>query len=134
MSEKILFVDDEPNLLKGLARQLYRKYDVVTAHGPEAGLAALREQGPFAIVVTDMRMPGMDGVAFLDQARMEAPDAILMVLSGQSTEEQTVAAGREGVFRFLIKPCSPVELTRALDDAIVAYRTRPPVEAPSATG
>ncbi|MBN9520491.1 response regulator, partial [bacterium] len=69
MSEKILFVDDEPNVLAGFERQLRKRYALETAPGGAEGLAALEARGPFAVVVSDMRMPGMDGARFLARVR-----------------------------------------------------------------
>ena len=65
MKEKILFVDDEPNVLAGYERQLRNRYTVETAPGGTQGLAALGARGPFAVIVSDMRMPEMDGVELL---------------------------------------------------------------------
>ena len=65
MDEKILIVDDEPNVLEGLQRVLRKEFNVVAAIGGEEGLTAVAEQGPFAVIVSDMRMPGMDGTQFL---------------------------------------------------------------------
>ena len=60
--KKILFVDDEPNVLAAFQRQLRKQFDLVTAEGPVAGLAALQNGHEFAVVVADMRMPEMNGV------------------------------------------------------------------------
>ena len=62
MSDKILFVDDDANILDAYKRQLKRQFQVETALGGEEGLNALRNSGPYAVVVSDLRMPGMDGV------------------------------------------------------------------------
>jgi len=64
MNEKILLVDDDPNILDGFKRQLRKLYPITTASGGEEGLQAVSEDGPFAVVVSDLRMPGMDGVQF----------------------------------------------------------------------
>ena len=62
MTEKILFVDDEPNVLQSIQRQLRKRFELTTAEGGEEALRILKEQGPFAVIVSDMRMPGMNGV------------------------------------------------------------------------
>ena len=62
MSLKILFVDDDPNLLAAVQRQIRKLYAIETAIGPEEGLKAVSDGGPFAVIVSDYRMPIMDGV------------------------------------------------------------------------
>lgn len=123
MSGRILFVDDEPNVLQALERQLRGRFPVATATGGAEGLAALREKGPFAVVVSDMRMPGMDGPTFLRHVRSEFPDVVQMILSGQADFDATIQAVNEGnVFRFLTKPCPGEVLTRGLNAALEQYR------------
>lgn len=118
MSERILFVDDEPNVLSGLNRLLRKRYEFDTAESGEAGLAMLEEH-TYAVVVSDMRMPGMSGEQFLAKAHIEQPDAVQMILSGQANLESTVAAVNNGnIFRFLVKPVEKPALTAALDRAI----------------
>ncbi|MBN2802496.1 MAG: response regulator [Deltaproteobacteria bacterium] len=115
MSEKILLVDDEPNVLSGYTRSLRRQYDIVTAEGGELGLAAIKEQGPFGVIVADMRMPGMDGVHFLKNAKKTDPDAVRMMLTGNADQETAMNAVNQGnIFRFLTKPCPPQTLVAAL--------------------
>lgn len=119
----ILLVDDEPNLLEGLARQLHREYRVVTAIGGFAGQDALVKEGPFAVVVSDMRMPKVDGVAMLAFARREAPDTVRLLLTGQADLKDAVAVVNQGqVFRFLTKPCAPDVLRTAIEDAVTQHR------------
>jgi DNA-binding NtrC family response regulator len=81
MPDKILFVDDEPAILKLHQRMLAGDFEVDTAPGGEAGLKALDERGPFAVVVSDMRMPGMDGVQFLMKAHERAPNTVRIMLT-----------------------------------------------------
>ena len=66
MSEKVLFVDDEPVLLQGYQRLLRKEFELTTAVGGAAALTMIQHLGPFAVVCSDMRMPGMDGVEFLN--------------------------------------------------------------------
>jgi response regulator RpfG family c-di-GMP phosphodiesterase len=120
---RILCVDDEPNVLDGLVRHLRRTFSVVTAVGPRAGLAALAEQGPFQAVVSDLRMPEMDGVAFLGRVREAAADTVRVLLTGNADLESSIAAVNEGnIFRFLTKPCPPELLIKALSDAVEQHR------------
>lgn len=121
--QKILCVDDEPKVLDGLSLQLGRLYQVVTAPGGQAGLELLKAKGPFAVVLSDMRMPGMDGAAFLARVRVESPDSVRMLLTGYSDVESAIAAVNEGqIFRFLSKPCSPENLRQAIAAGVDLYR------------
>src|ERR1700733_9495114 len=82
MPAKILLVDDEPAVLAAYERSLRKDFEVDTAIGGELGLKAIREHGPYATVISDMRMPGMSGTQFLTQARQAAPDTVRMLLTG----------------------------------------------------
>lgn len=123
ISRKVLFVDDEPMMLEGIRRQLRGRFAVTTAVGGEAGLAVLREQGPFAVVVSDYRMLGMDGVKFLRHVRELSPEVVRVMLTGQAELDVAVNALHEGcIFRFLSKPCSRETLTAVLDDCLEQHR------------
>jgi CheY-like chemotaxis protein len=120
---RILCVDDEPNILEGLCLVLRRRYDVVTAPGGLDALEAIGRGGPFEVVMTDMRMPGMDGAAFLKLARQAMPDAVRILLTGQTDLDSAIAAVNEGqIFRFLTKPCAPPALLAAIDAAMEQHR------------
>ena len=119
---RVLCVDDEPNLLAAMERTLHSRFDVVTANGGTAGLDAIQLGEPFAVIVSDMRMPGMDGATFLAQAREQAPDAVRILLTGQADVESSIAAiNRGAIFRYLCKPCPSDVLIAALDDAVRHY-------------
>jgi response regulator RpfG family c-di-GMP phosphodiesterase len=123
MADKILFVDDEPAFLKGYQLQLRQAFDVDTAVGGEQGLAAIHERGPYAVVVSDMRMPGMNGVQFLARVRQAAPNTIRMILTGYTDVNAAMDAVNEGnVFRFLAKPCEREVLANAITSGLVQYR------------
>ncbi len=123
MSERVLFVDDEPNVLDGIRRQLRTKLDLETAIGAAAGLKLIEEKGPFAVVVSDMRMPEMNGARFLAEVNKISPGTVRMVLSGQADLESTVAAVNEGhIFRFLFKPCDSEKLIQSINCGIEQYR------------
>jgi len=120
---KILCVDDEPQVLEGLALHLRRDYDVHTAVSGALGLDALGQHGPFAVVLSDMRMPEMDGATFLSQVRRQEPDAIRVLLTGSANLESAIAAVNEGqIFRFLTKPCPPDKLRLTMGAAAEQYR------------
>jgi CheY-like chemotaxis protein len=123
MSERVLFVDDEPNVLDGIQRTLRKHVDLQTANSGAAGLRAMQEAGPFALVISDMRMPGMSGSQFLAKARQQDPDAVRMILSGQADLQATIAAVNEGhIYRFLSKPCPAEQLLAAIADGINQHR------------
>jgi response regulator RpfG family c-di-GMP phosphodiesterase len=120
---RILCVDDEPNILMAMERQFRKQFEIRTAVGPVLGLRAIAEAGPFAVVVSDLRMPVMDGVEFLTRVRAISPDSVRVMLTGQADMEAAIAAVNQGnIFQFLTKPCPAATLTRALSSALEQYR------------
>jgi len=123
MTNKILFVDDEPAVLDGYKRMLRKDFEIDTAVGGEPGLETIKAQGPYAVVISDMRMPKMDGVQFLSQVRQLSPDTIRMVLTGYADIKSAMDAVNEGyLFRFLAKPCDKDHMGKALTAALLQYR------------
>jgi response regulator RpfG family c-di-GMP phosphodiesterase len=123
MSEKILFVDDEPVLLQGYHRLLRKEFEVTTAVGGAAALTMIQHLGPFAVVLSDMRMPGMNGIEFLFKVRTLAPDAVRIMLTGTSELQTAIDAVNEGnIFRFLSKPSNKEILVKTLTDALAQHR------------
>ena len=113
--KKVLFVDDDPNILAGFQRQLRKQFLIETALGP-LRLEALKNHHDYAVVVADMRMPEMTGVEFLVQVKAAAPDLVRMMLTGNADQATAVEAVNQGsIFRFLNKPCSNEQLTAALE-------------------
>lgn len=120
---KVLCVDDEPNVLEGLKLNLRRRFEVSTATSGPDGLEIIRTQGPFAAVISDMRMPAMDGAAFLARVRELAPQTVRMLLTGQTDIEAAISAVNEGqIFRFLSKPCPPERVLAAAEAAAEYHR------------
>ena len=94
--KRIIFIDDEQNVLHGLQRMLRpmrHQWEMAFASNGEDGLAMF-ESAPFDVIVTDMRMPGMDGVAILEQVRSRWPHAVRIVLSGYTAVEAAFRAAR----------------------------------------
>lgn len=120
---KVLIVDDHENLLSGLKRQLRGQYDLTMAtSGPEA-ITKLGIEGPFAVVVSDMRMPGMDGVELLEILEKKAPDTVRMMLTGNADQETAVRAINNGqIFRFFNKPCNSQTLSEGIDAGIQQFK------------
>lgn len=120
---RILCVDDEQNVLDGLTRTLRSHYTVQTANDGKLALDMLKPDEPFAVVMSDQRMPQMDGVQLLAHVRAVAPLTVRILLTGQADIESAIAAVNEGnIFRFLTKPCATDALIKALDASIEQYR------------
>jgi CheY-like chemotaxis protein len=115
----ILCVDDEPRVLDGLKLTLRHGFKVSTANSGAQGLAMLQEMEGVAVVISDMRMPVMDGATFLTRVRKSWPDATRLLLTGETGRDAAVAAVNEGqIFRFLTKPCAPEKLLAAVEAAV----------------
>jgi FixJ family two-component response regulator/GGDEF domain-containing protein len=124
VADKVLFVDDEQGVLDGIVRLLRKEFDVSVALGGQQGLATIQKKGPFAVVISDMRMPGMSGAEFLAQVRRKAPDATRMLLTGQTDMNAAIEAINEGnIFRFLTKPCDKDALVNAINIGIEQHRS-----------
>jgi C4-dicarboxylate-specific signal transduction histidine kinase len=118
---RLLLVDDEPHVLEGLALFLRRRFDIVARTSGSAALVALDDEGPFAAVLADLRMPGMDGVELLAEVKRRSPATSRLLLTGHGDLDAAVAAVNEAaVHRFLTKPCPPARLAAALEEALAA--------------
>jgi DNA-binding NtrC family response regulator len=95
---RILFVDDEPLVLEGLRRSVDREFLVDLASGAEEGLAKLRSAGPYAVVVSDMRMSSMDGAEFLATVGAVSPDSVRVMLGGAAISNPPSALSIRGAF------------------------------------
>lgn len=122
MSEKVLLVDDEPNLLAGLKRHLRREFDLFLAVGGQEAIRIANEEGPFAVIVSDMRMPEMSGTELLTHFHENHEQTVRITLTGNADQKTAVDAVNEGrIFRFLNKPCSPDQLARAIQAGVEQY-------------
>jgi response regulator RpfG family c-di-GMP phosphodiesterase len=122
MPAKILFVDDDANILAGFQRHLRKIFDLETALGAKDGLNTINEKGPFSVIVSDLRMPGMDGIQFLSRVRERTPDSIRMMLTGCADMQTAIDAVNQGnIFRFLTKPCESDVLVKALSEGVRQY-------------
>ncbi len=120
---RILIVDDDESLLAGLRRRHRKRYAISTACGPQEGLKLLEDEEPFAVIVSDYQMPGMDGVSFLRKGRDLCPESIRIMLTGNAQYDDAIDAVNRGqIFRFLTKPCPEETFTSCLDQAIDQYR------------
>ena len=119
--KQVLIVDDEPNLRKILAAQLSRDgYDVLLAEDGEEGLATLREHH-IDLMITDLRMPKVDGMALLREALREDPDLPVVMITAHGTVDTAVEALKTGAFDYLTKPFDKDEVRQIVAKAL---RTR----------
>jgi response regulator RpfG family c-di-GMP phosphodiesterase len=111
---KVLIVDDEPSALAVIHRSLKNKFDIQIADSPEKGLEIVKKSS-FAVVISDLQMPGMDGIDFLIKVQEVSPDTIRMLLTGHAELETSIRAVNEvQIYRFLSKPCSAKVLEKAI--------------------
>jgi len=123
MNDNILCVDDDPNILAAHRRTLRKRFRLDTATSGHEGLELLESNGPYAVVVADMRMPGMNGIEFLTAVKQRFPDTVRMMLTGHADLQTAVDAVNTGsIFRFLTKPCPPETFADALAGGIEQYR------------
>jgi DNA-binding NtrC family response regulator len=123
VEDRILFVDDEQNVLDGYKRLLHDQFHIEVVPGGGQALAAMHLFGPYAIVVSDMYMPGMNGAEFLAQVRQLAPHTVRMLLTGYKDINLAIEAVNEGrIFRYLTKPCEKKDLVNAIELGLAQYR------------
>lgn len=119
MQAKILLVDDEPNVLSALRRQLRSDYQVDTETDPTMALLNLDKRNPYAAIVSDFRMPKMNGIEFLNEVKKESPDTTRLMLTGYADLDNAIRAVNDGnVFRFLTKPCDKETLQQNVKEAV----------------
>lgn len=118
----ILLVDDEVAILDGLRRQLRKRFTVHTANGGAEALELMKSE-QFAVVVSDMRMPQMNGATFLSHVKSLYPNVVRILLTGQADTQAAITAVNEGqIYRFLTKPCPPEVLLEEIGSAVELNR------------
>jgi CheY-like chemotaxis protein len=123
MKDKILLVDDDAMVLAGLKRQLRGQFRIETAQSGDEALKIIDENGPFAVVVSDYYMPGMNGIDFLCKVKKVDPDTVRMMLTGSADMSTAIQAVNEGsIFQFHPKPCPADTLGQAIKSGIDKYR------------
>ena len=123
MKEKVLLVDDDAMVLAGLKRQLRNQFSIDTALSGEEALKQVLENGPYAVIVSDFLMPGMNGIEFLSRVKKSNPDTVRMMLTGTADMPTAIRAVNEGsIFQFHPKPCPADTLCQAIQSAIDQYR------------
>lgn len=120
---RVLCVDDEKLVVEGLVLHLRKDYEVHTAFSGDDALRVLKEMGGAAVVVSDMRMPGMDGAMLLHNVMSFYPDTTRILLTGEPGRDAAVAAINKGhILRFLTKPCPPDQVRAAVEAGVIQYR------------
>ena len=123
MKDKVLLVDDDAMVLAGLKRQLRNHFTIDTALSGEEALKQIEENGPYAVIVSDYMMPGMNGIEFLSYVKKSDPDTVRMMLTGTADMPTAIRAVNEGsIFQFHPKPCPAETLCKAIESAIGKYR------------
>lgn len=124
---KILFVDDDAQLLEAFERAYRSRYEVFMTERGGKALRLVKEHGPFAVVVADLRMPGMDGITLFKEMQLLFPETMRIMLTGCADLESALDAVNHGqVFRLLQKPCPEPVLSAAITDAIRHYQRHAP--------
>jgi len=117
----LLIVDDEVDVLESLRHQFHRTYRVLTA-GSGGQAVSVLDANEVQLILSDQRMPGMQGDSFLSQARRLQPDAIRMLFTGYADIQAVINAVNEGhIFRYILKPWDTVELEGIIRQAAEQY-------------
>jgi response regulator RpfG family c-di-GMP phosphodiesterase len=120
---RVLCVDDEARIVEGLVLHLRKDYELHTALSGDEALKALKQMGGAAVIVSDMRMPGMDGAMLLRQVLVLYPDTTRILLTGEPGRDAAIAAVNDAqIFRFLAKPCPPDQLRTAVEAGVMQHR------------
>lgn len=123
LQDKVLFVDDDVNILDGMNRQFRRHFNLSLANSGVGALKLIENEGPYAVIVSDRMMPGMNGIEFLNPARHVTPDSVRIMLTGDAHLEAAMDAVNEGqIYRFLTKPCSREVMRTTVERGVEQYR------------
>lgn len=123
---RILFVDDERNVLRSLERLfLEEEYEIFTSASGQEALETLEQSGPFQLVVSDYRMPSMNGVEFLSEVCRRWPETERIILSGYADTAAIVSAINEGqIYKFIAKPWNDDDLLSTIREALERHELR----------
>lgn len=125
MTPRLLCVDDEPQVLHALRRVLSAEFEVDGVESPIAAMGRLATRPGYAVVLSDLRMPAVDGITLLRRARDLQPDAARILLTGHADLDSAVRAVNEGALHvFLTKPCGAEQLIPAIRTAVEGHAAR----------
>ncbi|NKD55047.1 MULTISPECIES: response regulator [unclassified Haematospirillum] len=122
MVSRVLFVDDEQNVLSALRRTFHGEFELETAGNAVEAMRLFLDGERFAVMVTDMDMPAINGLQLLEQVRKHSPRTCRIVLTGKPNADAATELLSDGlVFRYLLKPCTPAKLRDIIREGIVSY-------------
>jgi CheY-like chemotaxis protein len=122
MLDRILLVDDDPFILQAFQRSLRKLFNLEIARGPQEGISAIMNNGPYAVIVTDLNMPEVDGVDFLVQARQLSPNSVRILLTGSDPNNRDVRNLEKGlVYRCHSKLDSNADFIKLLRESLEVY-------------
>jgi DNA-binding NtrC family response regulator len=120
---KILCVDDDPNLLQSIARNLRKEFHVETANSAQEAIQKLGELGNFAVILCDMNMPRVDGITLLKCVKKDFPTVVRIMLTGIEDRDVALRAVKESsIFRFIYKPAIGPEIKQAVKEAFSEHQ------------
>jgi two-component system, cell cycle response regulator len=132
--EKILYVDDDEKIIKTLKNQLDEKYNVDYFANPINALKSITQDNFYAVVIADMKMPGLDGINFLEKVKRKSPQTTRIMITGNAELDIAIDAINKGqIFKFLTKPCLKQDLINTIEQAIKNYRNRMKLQTESLT-
>ena len=123
MNNKILLVDDEINILNSFKRILRNRFPFDVAQSGDEALALIEKNSTYAVVVSDMRMPGMDGITLLNKIKEVSPNTTRIMLTGNADQQTAIDAVNVGdVFKFMNKPCNATNFINTLESGVAQYK------------
>ena len=129
MNRRILFDDDEKNIVEGYKRNLRHDFDVFFSIDPIKALEIMQTQKEFAVIISDYKMPHMNGVEFLNKAASFSPNSVRIILTGNADLSIAIKAVNQcNVFRFLTKPCPIDEIRKIIDEGLKQYKLNSTIE------
>ncbi len=128
MKDRILIVDDEKDTRDFMARALSTKYDVTTAADAELAMRQINEDGTIRLLLSDVRMPGADGITLMKAAKAANPDLAVVLLTAFGSIDQAVDAMKDGADDFITKPVNLDQLELRVEKALKAHRLEAEVE------
>ncbi len=121
--DKILFVDDDKNILSYFKRRFYKKFETLLCDDPIKGIEIVKKIKNIAVVISDMKMPNMDGISFLKEVKKLSPNSVRVLFTGYADLDNAILAVNKGsVFKFLTKPCDDKIFEDVIQQCVKQYK------------